>query len=87
MVAWDSPRALYAPPLPPSPLSRSLKGFQKVGISPGACEGVAFPLSAQDLSIWNVQAQAWNLVPGAYTVYVGSSSRDIRLTGSLTVTA
>ena len=64
-----------------------LKGFQKVSIGAGACAGVGFPLKAKDLQIWDVTAQAWKLVPGAYTVLVGSTSADIRLTGSLTVTA
>jgi beta-glucosidase len=36
---------------------------------------------------WDVVAQQWALIPGTYSVWVGSSSRDIRLTGSLTVTA
>ena len=64
-----------------------LKGFQKIEVAPGSCEGVAFPLSASDLWIWNVVSQAWEFVPGTYTVSVGSSSRDIRLTGTLIATA
>jgi beta-glucosidase len=56
-------------------------------VAPGSCEGVAFPLTAADLQIWNVAAQQWQLVPGVYTISVGSSSRDIRLTGTLTVNA
>ena len=64
-----------------------LRGFQKVPVGPGACAGVAFPLTAADLAVWNVTAQAWELVPGAYSVRVGSSSRDIRLVGSLAVIA
>ena len=64
-----------------------LKGFAKVHIVPGECSGVAFPLSSIDIAIWDVVAQAWSVVPGTYTVNVASSSRDVRLTGSLTVTA
>ena len=64
-----------------------LKGFQKVQVGPGSCEGVAFPLSAADLSVWNVAAQAWQLIPGSYAISVGSSSRDIRVTGTLIVNA
>ena len=73
------PQAAEEPP-------RLLKGFQKVSVGPGSCEGVAFPLAAPDLRIWNVTAQAWVLVPGSYAVSVGSSSRDIRLNGALPVT-
>jgi beta-glucosidase len=64
-----------------------LKGFQKVSVAPGECAGVAFPLAAEDLWIWDVVAQQWTLTPGTYTLNVGSSSRDIRVTGTLTVTA
>jgi len=64
-----------------------LKGFQKVPLAAGQCSGVGFPLKASDLWIWDVVGQQWTLVPGQYTVMVGSTSADIRLTGSLTVTA
>ena len=66
---------------------RQLKGFQKLRLAAGGCGGVGFPIAAQDLQIWDVVAQAWTLVPGTYPVFVAASSRDIRLTGSLTVTA
>ena len=64
-----------------------LKGFQKTALEPGECAGVGFPLTADDVKIWDVAAQAWAIVPGTYSVMVGSGSRDIRLTGSLVVTA
>jgi hypothetical protein len=35
------------------------------------------------LSLW--PAQAWVVTTGGYSVYVGSSSDDIRLTGPMTV--
>jgi len=66
---------------------KQLKGFQKVSIAASACAGVGFPLAAADLQIWNVASQQWMLVPGTYSVLVGSTSADIRLTGSLTVSA
>jgi beta-glucosidase len=64
-----------------------LKGFQKVALGAGACGGVGFPLAAADLQTWDVNAQAWTLTPGTYSVLVGSTSADIRLTGTLAVTA
>jgi beta-glucosidase len=64
-----------------------LKGFQKVALvdDPQSCAGVAFPLTAEDLSIWDSVSMSWVLTPGTYTVMVGSTSRDIRLNGQFTV--
>jgi beta-glucosidase len=42
-------------------------------------------LSRYDLSYWNVVTQTWYVAQGTITVYIGASSRDIRLTGSLVV--
>jgi beta-glucosidase len=60
-----------------------LKGFQRISLSPGACGGVGFEVAAKDLLVWGT----WLLVPGEYKLLVGSSSRDIRLTGVLAVTS
>lgn len=66
---------------------KQLKGFQKVSLaSNGGCGGVGFPIEAKDLWTWDVTL-GWQLIPGTYQVYVGSTSRDIRLTGTLTVSA
>jgi beta-glucosidase len=59
-----------------------LKGFAKVVLGPGACAPVDFLLTQSDMSVY---LGAWQLVPGAYGVRVGSSSRDIRATGTLQV--
>jgi hypothetical protein len=56
-------------------------------LSPGDCSGVAFSISVSDLSIWNVVSQSYELVVGNYTVLIGSSSRDIRQTSTLTISA
>ena len=63
-----------------------LKGFQKISLGPGACGGVGFEVAAKDLWVWDVVSQTWLLFPGEYKLLVGSSSRDIRLTGALVVT-
>jgi beta-glucosidase len=62
-----------------------LKGFEKISLGPGACGGVGFEVAAKDLWVWDVVSQTWQLTPGTYTLNVGSSSRDIRQTGSFTV--
>jgi beta-glucosidase len=74
------PEAAQEPP-------QLLKGFAKVALSAadGGCAPVSFELTAADLSVYI--DGGWTLVPGTYGVRVGSSSRDIRLTGELEVTS
>ena len=43
--------------------------------------------TSRSLSYWNVDANSWEIASGDYRVYVGASSRDIRLTGNLHVHA
>lgn len=62
-----------------------LKGFAKAMLAPGATTTVHLPLTDRDLSIWDVQDHAWSKVPGTFQVQIGSSSRDVRLAGSFTV--
>ncbi|KAI8942962.1 hypothetical protein NX059_001001 [Plenodomus lindquistii] len=64
---------------------KSLRGFEKVALSPGSSATVQFPLTRRDLSYWDVVAQTWTLPVEAITVRVGFSSRDLSLQGSLTV--
>ena len=49
-------------------------------LQPGEEQTVRLVVSSQDQSIWDVANNAWKFVPGS-KVYVGASSRDIRLTG------
>jgi beta-glucosidase len=59
---------------------RQLKGFYKTKIlKPGETEKVRLSLRPRDLSIWNSTTHSWSMVPGRFTVSVGSSSRDLRL--------
>jgi beta-glucosidase len=63
--------------------SKQLRGFEKVLLESGASQTVTFELRRKDLSVWNANSQAWQVPSGTFQVYVGSSSRDIRLTGTL----
>ncbi|GAB1316158.1 beta-glucosidase [Madurella fahalii] len=70
---------------PHAPL-RQLRGFVRVGpLVPGQAREVVFELTRRDLSVWDVVAQQWRLRRGTYRVWVGASSRDLRLEGSLVV--
>ena len=78
---------LYAAGLPGDPL-RALKGFGRVNLTAGASAPVAFTLTAADMSSWDVAAHAWKTFPaGEYAVWVASSSRDLRLQGTVSVAA
>jgi beta-glucosidase len=65
-------------PRPP----RELKGFVKVGLSPGQSRIVSFTLDARSLSFYDPARRDWIAEPGDFHVFLGSSSRDIRLRGS-----
>ncbi|KAK8201633.1 beta-glucosidase-like protein [Phyllosticta capitalensis] len=71
--------------IPTAPL-RQLRGFDKVGpLAPGESATAVFELRRRDLSVWNVVAQEWELQKGSYKLWVGASSRDLRLEGVIVV--
>lgn len=61
-----------------------LRGFETVTLQPGSKDIVTFPLGEQDTSIWSTEEGGWKPIKGVYTVKVGASSRDIRLTKKAT---
>lgn len=76
-VAGQEVAQLYVG-IPGAPV-RQLRGFDKVAIAAGASATVTFPLTRKDLSVWDTTAQKWKLQQGNYTIYVGSSSRELPL--------
>ncbi|GAP87716.1 putative glycoside hydrolase family 3 protein [Rosellinia necatrix] len=71
--------------IPDSP-PKQLRGFDKTAVlEPEAGAVVRFELTRRDFAVWDVVAQAWTVQPGNYTVLLGASSRDIRLTGNIEV--
>ena len=64
---------------------RQLKGFQKVTLEPGKSATVTFDLDSRALSYWDETTAGWKTVKGTYSILVGASSRDIKLTGEYTV--
>ena len=61
---------------------RELKGFEKVELMPGEVKTVTFTFDERSFAIW---ADGWKIPSGKYTIEVGSSSRDIRLSYTLTL--
>ncbi|KAJ5760013.1 beta-glucosidase D [Penicillium odoratum] len=64
---------------------RQLRGFENVNIAAGKQAQVEFGLRRRDISHWDVKAQKWAVAPGTYGIYIGASSRDLRLHGSFDV--
>jgi len=63
---------------------QSLAGFARIRLEPGDVREVALPLDSRQLGLLNQQGE-WVVEPGAFRVWVGSSSQDIRLRGELVV--
>jgi beta-glucosidase len=64
-----------------------LKGFEKVSLQPGESKAVEFTVNpTKALSFYSEQKHDWIAEPGSFDISVGSSSRDLRLTGKLELT-
>ncbi|KAI1367774.1 glycoside hydrolase family 3 protein [Xylaria arbuscula] len=71
--------------IPNSP-PRQLRGFDKTGLlGRNESQIVRFELTRRDFAVWDVVSQAWTVQAGNYSVWVGASSRDIRLAGNIEV--
>jgi beta-glucosidase len=62
-----------------------LKGFQKLSLAPGETGQVQLTLNERSFSYWDVNSSRWAVVPGTYEIMVGSSSRDIRVEGQISI--
>ena len=77
----------YVRPVKP-PVARpekELKAFAKVPLKPGETKTVTLALGPRAFAYYDPEAKGWRVAKGRYELLVGSSSRDIRLTGSVEV--
>ncbi|WP_372406560.1 beta-glucosidase [Streptomyces luteireticuli] len=80
----DVPQVYLGPPVT-SPVElplRALVGFERVELKPRESRGVTVRIGERQLSYWDAAHGSWVRTQGARPVYVGASSRDVRLTGS-----
>ncbi|KAI1850299.1 hypothetical protein JX266_004157 [Neoarthrinium moseri] len=70
--------------IPNSP-PKQLRGFEKALLHAGESATVRFELTRRDISVWDTVSQQWAVQGGNYTVFVGGSSRDVRLNGVVEV--
>lgn len=62
---------------------QQLRGFEKVYLRRNESTRVSFVLGERSFSVYQVGRGTWQRVAGNYTVALGSSSRDIRLSSSV----
>jgi beta-glucosidase len=65
---------------------KELKGFRRVMLDPGEARNVSFTLDKSALSFYSAAKDEWVAEPGAFEVWIGASSRDIRLKGAFELT-
>jgi beta-glucosidase len=70
---------------PHKPL-KELKGFQKAFVGPGDTQTVQFTVSKRSLEHYDPDRKAWCVEPGAFRVLIGTSARDIHLSGEFRAT-
>lgn len=64
---------------------KELKAFDKIALNPGEEKTVTFTITADDLKYFDDARHEWVAEPGKFTLYIGSSSTDIRTKGSFTL--
>ena len=66
---------------------RELKGYEKVSLTPGETKTVVFTLNYRSFAWYNVGIKDWYAASGDYKILIGASSRDMRLSGNVHLTA
>ena len=64
-----------------------LKGFQRVALQPGETKTVTLPLKAAAMSYWDSAQGAYEVEPDQIDIRVGSSSSDIKLHQTVSVSS
>ena len=62
-----------------------LRGFARVTLAPGETKPVKFTITPEHLQLYDRDGK-WTVEPGGFTVFVGASSEDTRLTGKFVIT-
>ena len=64
---------------------QELKAFARVHLEPGETRRVDLALDERAFAFWDDVAHGWTVEPGELEIRVGASSRDVRLTSTVTV--
>ncbi|MCX5789095.1 MAG: glycoside hydrolase family 3 C-terminal domain-containing protein [Elusimicrobia bacterium] len=63
--------------------AQELKGFARVTLAPGETRKVSFRLNKDAFAYYDEKTHDWVVAPGRFTLRLGASSRDIRLTKAI----
>ncbi|MBQ9677492.1 MAG: glycoside hydrolase family 3 C-terminal domain-containing protein [Prevotella sp.] len=88
-VAADEIAQVYLSPTTPDQQIRpiQLQGFARISLQPGESKTVTVKLFTEQFGYYSNKGQRlWNVEPGKYVVKVGSSSTDIKLQETVTLT-
>ena len=66
---------------------RELKGFSKVTLQPGESQTVTITLAERAFAFWSTQRSRWAVEAGEFEIAVGTSSRDLGATVTVTLDA
>lgn len=66
---------------------KELKAFDKVHLNPGECKTITFNLNRRSFAFWHPKLGGWRVESGEFNILAGASSRDIRLSGSVSILA
>ena len=64
---------------------KRLVGWSRVALEPGESRQVTVAVDSKYLSVFDEDTDGWKLIPGSYIVRVGSSSRNLALTGEVNI--
>lgn len=81
-VKGDEIAQLYLSPADGNPNIRpiQLQGFARVALAPGETKKVEIAMHIEQFGYYSNDGQRqWNIIPGEYTLKVGASSQDIKL--------
>lgn len=74
----DCETSIYRP-------EQELKGFTKLTLQKGETKTAKFALNKDCFSFWDVGHKGWIVEPGDFEIRLAASSRDIRLTKTITI--
>jgi beta-glucosidase len=84
-VGAEVPQVYLGPPSQAQPgldfAVKQLAGFTRVVLRPGQAARVTVRIDPRDLAYWSVDQHDWLVAGGPRAIFVGASSRDIRLRG------